>query len=203
MKNYYHKYFEDYAEERVPNRDGKGTHIEHTYAGYYYRLGLNGSVKIALRSLYLLLGLAAAGCLLFGSTRTAHYNTMPYAAILQALTLLAVVWFIWVLLYYVLSPKDMTVYKYKSTALQMLRVSRYLSAAFLLNAFLTAVDMICFKAATREQAACLGAYLAGSILVFGLKMIEQSLPYERLSNDKKVRWYRKKMIWERRIYERN
>jgi archaellum biogenesis protein FlaJ (TadC family) len=195
MKNYYHKYFEDYEEERVPNRDGKGTHIEHKYVGYYYRLGVSDAVKIVLRILYLLTGLIAAGCLVFASTRVAHCNTMSYSVILQAITLLTVIWFVWVLIYYILSPKDMTVYKYKSTALQMLRVCKCLAAAFLLNAVLVAADMICFKSTAREQMICLAAYLTGCILIFGLKAIEQSLPYERLSNDKEIVWYREKMGW--------
>jgi hypothetical protein len=35
----------------------------------------------------------------------------------------------------------------------------------------------------------------GCILIFGLKVLEQSLPYERLSNDKEIVWYREKMGW--------
>jgi archaellum biogenesis protein FlaJ (TadC family) len=195
MKNYYHKYFEDYEEERVLNRNGKGTHIEHRYVGYYYRLGVSDIVKTVLRILYLLMGLVAAGCLVFASTRAAHCNTMPYSVILQAITLLTVIWFAWVLIYYILSPKDMTVYKYKSTALQMIRVCKYLAAAFLLNAVFVAADMICFRSTAHEQIICLAAYLMGCILIFGLKVLEQSLPYERLSNDKEIVWYREKMGW--------
>ena len=195
MKNYYHKYFEDYEEERVPNRDGKGTHIEHKYVGYYYRLGVKDAVKIALRAVYLLMGIIATGCLMVASTRVAHCNTIPCSVILQAITMLAVIWFIWVLVYYKFAPKNMTVYKYKSTALQMIKACKWLAAAFLLNAVLVIADMILFKSTAREQIVCLAAYLTGCILFFGLKVIEQALPYERLSNDKEIIWYREKMAW--------
>jgi archaellum biogenesis protein FlaJ (TadC family) len=195
MKNYYHKYFEDFEEERVPNRDGKGTHIEHKYVGYYYRLGVKNAVKFALRTLYLLLGAVVIGCLLFASTRMAHYNTMPYSVVLQAITLLAILWFLWVLIYYILSPNDMTVYKYKSTALQMIKVCKWLTVAFLLNAILVIADMVIFQSTSREQSVCLAAYLLGGILILGLKKIEQALPYERLSNDREIIWYREKMVW--------
>jgi len=37
MGRYYQKYFEDYEENRVPNKWGNGTHLQYTYKGFYYR----------------------------------------------------------------------------------------------------------------------------------------------------------------------
>ena len=33
MGRYYQKYFEDYEENRVPNKYGNGTHLQYTYKG--------------------------------------------------------------------------------------------------------------------------------------------------------------------------
>ena len=41
MGRYYQKYFEDYEENRVPNKWGNGTHLQYTYKGFYYRQELN------------------------------------------------------------------------------------------------------------------------------------------------------------------
>ena len=195
MKNYYHKYFEDYEEERVPNRDGKGTHIEHKYVGYYYRLGVKRITRIALRLLYLVLGCLAAACLLFGAARMAHCNTLPVMVILQAVTLLLLIWFVWVLLYYIFVPENMTSYKYKSTALQMLKVCKWLSVVFFLDAASVLADILINKNTAQEQIICLAAYIAGGMVAVILRTVERALPYERLSNDKEITWYREKNGW--------
>ena len=49
MGRYYQKYFEDYEENRVPNKWGNGTHLQYTYKGFYYRQELNKRMQIALR----------------------------------------------------------------------------------------------------------------------------------------------------------
>lgn len=196
MKGYYHKYFEGYEENKVLNRNGKGTHIEYTYVGYYFRQGIRSFSRLLLRILYILMGLAAAGCLLFSSTRRAHCNQMPYMVVLQALTLLAFVWFAWVLIYYVCAPQEMTIYKYKSTALQILKVCKWLTAAFLVDALAVAADMMFFGAGRESgQMICLAGYLLGGLLIFGISLVERALPYERLSNDKEITWYRDRMKW--------
>lgn len=195
MKGYYHKYFEDFEEERVPNQNGKGTHIEHKYVGYYFHLGMKDAVRIVLRILYALMGAAAVGCLGFASTRMAHCNTVGYSVVFQAITLLLCLWFLWVLVYYVSAPKDMTIYKYKSTALQILKVSKFLAAAFLLDAAAVIVDMISATGMERGQVICLIIYLAGALLVLAINLIERALPYERLSNDKEIVWCRQGLGW--------
>lgn len=156
MKGYYHKYFEDFEEERVPNQNGKGTHIEHKYVGYYFHLGMNE----ALRILYALMG-AAVGCLAYAATRTAHCNTAGYSVVFQAVTLLLCLWFLWVLVYYVSAPKDMTIYKYKSTALQILKVCKFLTAAFLADTAAVIIDMITATGAEKGQIDNLPGYLSG------------------------------------------
>ncbi|MDO5422877.1 MAG: hypothetical protein Q4F41_04020 [Eubacteriales bacterium] len=196
MKRYYHKYFEGYEEEKVPAKNGKGTRIAHTYVSYYFRQGVNEWVRIALRILYLAMSLAAFGCLLYAATSYAHCNQTPWMVVAQALTLLAFLWFAWVLAYYVCAPKEMTIYKYKSTALQMLKVCKWLTAAFLLDAAGVAADLLLFGGASeKEELLCLGSYLLGGLLILGLGLIERALPYERLSNDKEITWYRERMEW--------
>lgn len=196
MKSYYHKYFEGYEEDKVLNRNGRGTHIEYTYVGYYFRQGIKNFSRILLRMLYVLMSVAAVGSLIFSSTRLVHCNQTPYMVALQALTLLTFIWFFWVMLSYVFAPKEMTVYKYKSTALQLLKVCKWLTAAFLLDAAAAAADMLLSAGGfQKEQTLCLSAYVLGSMMILGIYIIERALPYERLSNDKEITWYRERMEW--------
>lgn len=196
MKGYYHKYFEGYEENKVLNRSGRGTHIEYTYSGYYFRQGIKTFPRILLRLLYGLMGLAAVGCLLLSSTRGAHCNQVPYMAVFQAVTMLLLIWFVWVLIFYICAPGEMTVYKYKSTALQILKVCNWLTAAFLLDAAGVAVDMVLSGTGMeRGQMICLAGYLVGGVLTVGISFVERALPYERLSNDKEIIWYRDRMKW--------
>lgn len=194
MKGYYHKYFEGYKEDRVQNKNGRGTHIEYRYVGYYFRQGLRDSLRILLRILYVLLGMASLGSLLFASTYQAHCNQTPYMAVLQAVTMLAFVWFFWVLVFYVCAPREMTVYKYKSTALQLLKVCKWLTAALILDAAGAAIDIM-LSGMERGQMICLACYLLGGLAVAAIGVLECCLPYERLSNDKEIVWYRDKLKW--------
>ena len=196
MKGYYHKYFEGYKEDRVLNANGRGTHIEYTYASYYFRQDVKDYVRAAIRILYVLMAAAATGGFLCASSRTVHCNQVFYMALCQALTTLAFVWFFWVLIYYILAPREMTVYKYKSTALQILKVCKWLAAALVLDAAAVMTDMlISGNLMKKAEMLCILWYLLAAGIIAGIGMIERSLPYERLSNDKEITWYRERMEW--------
>lgn len=196
MKGYYHKYFEGYKEDRVLNRNGRGTHIEYTYASYYFRQDMKDSMRVLLRILYVVMAAGTACAFLYASSRTVHCNQVIYMALCQAVTTLALLWFFWVLIYYIFAPREMTVYKYKSTAIQILKVCKWLAAALVLDAAAVIADMLVTGSfLQKEEMLCMASYLLAAGIAAGIGMIERSLPYERLSNDKEITWYREGMEW--------
>ena len=116
MGRYYQKYFEDYEEERVPNKRGNGTHLQYTYKGFYYRQELNPVMQALLRVCYVVLFVLELYFFAKAGTKELHCNLNPVMALLQAFSMLGYVWLGWILFFYVSAPRDMTIYKYKSTA---------------------------------------------------------------------------------------
>ena len=124
MGRYYQKYFEDYEENRVPNKWGNGTHLQYTYKGFYYRQELNKRMQIALRICYGMLFLLELHFFAKAGTGIISCNANPVMALLQSLSMLCYVWLGWILFFYVSAPRDMTIYKYRSTALQLLKAQK-------------------------------------------------------------------------------
>lgn len=77
----------------------------------------------------------------------------------------------------------------------MLKVCKWLSVVFFLDAASVLADILINKNTAQEQIICLAAYIAGGMVAVILRTVERALPYERLSNDKEITWYREKNGW--------
>ena len=185
MGRYYQKYFEDYEEDRVPNKRGNGTHLQYTYKGFYYRQELNKGMQIALRICYGMLFLLELYFFAKAGTRNISCNANPVMALLQSLSMLCYVWLGWILVFYVSAPRDMTIYKYKSTALQLLKAQK-LSAVLSLGMLLAAVVLTGvsdgFSMAVLKE---MQEYLLVAVLAVLWLFTEKSMKYRKLYNSQK------------------
>lgn len=182
-KRYYEKYFEDYRENIVPDKSGKGTHREYIYEGYYYRQNLTRGRQVLLRICYVLLFGLELYFFIKGGFSAASRNQNPAVVVCQGLNMLCFIWLAWVVIFYAAAPRDMTVYQYKSTALQLAKAQKLSMAALLLLLICTAF------AEFYSAGGSMGGLLAGissqasaaflSIVWF---LTEKSMKYKRFPN---------------------
>lgn len=185
MGRYYQKYFEDYEENRVPNKWGNGTHLQYTYKGFYYRQELNKRMQIALRICYGMLFLLEVYFFAKAGTRIISCNANPVMALLQSLSMLCYVWLGWILAFYVSAPRDMTIYKYRSTALQLLKAQKLsvgLSIGMLLAAAVLTIASNGFSVTVFKE---MQDYLLVAVLAVLWLLTEKSMKYRKLYNSQK------------------
>lgn len=182
-KRYYEKYFEDFKENIVPNKNGKGTHREYVYEGYYYRQDLTRTRQILLRVCYVLLFGLELYFFIRGGFSAASRNQNPAVVVCQGLNMLCFIWLAWILIFYVAAPRDMTVYQYKSTALQLVKALKLSMAALLLLLICTAFAEI-YGAGVDVHGLISGAgsQAAAAILSIVWFLTEKSMKYKKLPN---------------------
>lgn len=178
MTGYYQKYFEGYEEQRVQNKKGKGTHIEYTYVELYYRLNLPVTAIIALRITYIVLFVCTAMLFLHSAVYSEQLNTLPYVVVCQGLNIIAGIWVVWVLIFYVTAPRNMTAYKYKSTSPQLKKSSG-------ICGILLAVEMVALMigclftdgSAIQDSVVTILDVGAGAVFMFAIHWIERNMIY--------------------------
>lgn len=183
MRKFYHKYFEGYEEHRLPKPNGKGMHIEYTYVGVFYRQEHTKRIWIGLKILYLLMLTAVLALFIHAATRPLACNTAPYVVICQSICLLGMIWLTWVVINYIAAPRNMKIYTYKSTSLQLMKVGKVLAVLGGATAFMVLVfTLLSGDIRYGEQLLCMGEYLAVGVLAFLMYWLEVHTPYEKVLN---------------------
>lgn len=183
---FYERFFEDYTERAVAAGDGKRLRREYTYEGYYYRQELTQARRIALRLGYVLLFALELYFFWRGGCKPSVCNAHPVTAVCQGLHLLCDIWLAWILLFYVTAPRDMTVYQYKSTALQLAKAQKF-SAAVNLALLAAAAAVTATAGGGRIDGLFDGAgeYAAAALLSVIWLLTERGLNYKKLPNNRK------------------
>ena len=185
MGRYYQKYFEDYEEDRVSNKRGNGTHLQYTYKGFYYRQELTPVMQALLRVCYVVLFGLELYFFAKAGTKGLYCNLNPAIALLQAFSMLGYVWLGWILFFYVSAPRDMTIYKYKSTALQ-LQKAQMLSVALSLTKLLVAVGItVAYNGFSSNLVKDLQEYILVAVLGILWLYTEKSMRYKKIYNSQK------------------
>ncbi len=185
MGRYYQKYFEDYEEERVPNKRGNGTHLQYTYKGFYYRQELNPVMQALLRVCYVVLFVLELYFFAKAGTKELHCNLNPVMALLQAFSMLGYVWLGWILFFYVSAPRDMTIYKYKSTAVQIQKAQKLSVGLSLVMLFMAAGIIIAYNGFSFVLVIDLQEYILVAVLGILWLYTEKSMRYKKIYNSQK------------------
>lgn len=174
----YHDFFEGYAEARVPNQDGKGSHIERVYMGDYYRQNVSDGRRIALRLLYVGLYLLSAALFVYGMEQRVRSNLALFVAAPGLLSVLVYVLMLPILISYVTQPRDMTVWGYRSSSKRLKKLS-LVAAALVLT---TAVTVIAYcmwdiQDDIGSELMCIVCYVLSSVCMGGIGLVERTVDY--------------------------
>ena len=176
----YRRNFEGYREVRFTDPMGKKV-TQRTYVGEYYNPVLSYARQIELRVLYILLTVVCVGLFLFSAMRDAACNSAGYVALFQALSIAMMVWLIYVMIFYVISPGKMTIGDY-NTIHKPLLTSTKLGCIFLWCCAGTCL-LSCLLNRSPADLVCCAALAVSGLSVFAINWFESRLVYEVLPND--------------------
>ncbi len=175
------RYSEGYTFYQIEKEGGKpGRKTISVYTGDYYFLPEAAPSRVRLRVLYSLLLLASAGLFLFCGTRSTPFNIARYTALLQLPAIFLFIYTLIVLFYYIIAPKQMTLYDYRATSLRLQRCCLFLMG-FLILCAAASVLYLCFTGFRMASATllCAAGTLFGAAFINILYRIEKKLPYEK------------------------
>lgn len=89
-KGFFHRYFEDYTEEKIPGSDGR-MHIKRTYRGFWYAPQLTSGQRALRAAAYLLLYAGSLVLFILGAMQRTACNVAWYVAIATGLSLFSAV----------------------------------------------------------------------------------------------------------------
>ena len=99
--------------------------------------------------------------------------------------MLGYVWLGWILFFYVSAPRDMTIYKYKSTALQLQKAQK-LSVGLSLTMLLVAVGItVAYNGFSSNLVKDLQEYILVAVLGILWLYTEKSMRYKKIYNSQK------------------
>lgn len=176
----YHKFFEDWAEQRIFDENGK-MHIERVYVGNYYRSPLSGGRRIARRVLYVLLYVLSVASFIKSGVKDIPANHAVVPSLTVAVCIFALALLAPPLCRNLITPEEMIVRQYRAGSLDLIRMSGVaagaLCAATVANLlFLIAVH----DAPLQETLSCVLGYLVAAGFAYLLHLLEQRLDYEVL-----------------------
>lgn len=181
-KNFYHRYFEGYTEEKVLVEGGRGAHIQRTYTGFYYHAQLTSGQRWGVRALYLFLYLASAALFVFAASRPVPCNSTWYCVVPDAVVLFSMVWLVLPFCSYLVAGERLTVYEYKSTSRRLIKFSRIIAAALGVGALLVALATVLVGGDRVEGFRCAFWFLLAAVPMAAIFLIERQIIYEQLTN---------------------
>lgn len=174
----YQRFFEDYEEIQVPKENGKGTRIKRIYRGMYYRqVGSDGNWYLK-KVLYPLL---LAGSFVFFVRAALPNNSINhtwYAALIQAVSMLAYFCALAVMGHYIAAPRDMTVAGWKRACRPLKRVLRILLVSILAALLITMGYHLCHRLETEgAEWYAIWNYLFSALAAGSLYVLEKRTVY--------------------------
>lgn len=175
----YHKFFEDWAELRRLDENGK-IHVERVYVGKYYRSPLTIGQRIARQLLYVFLYGLSIALFVIGGIRDIPVNHSLIPSLFVAICIFPLAWLILPLFRNLTMPKEMIIRQYRAASLDLIRISGIASGALAVAALVTLLFLVTGKGWLRETVGCALCYLVAAGLLFALRFLEQRLKYEVL-----------------------
>lgn len=136
----YHRNFQGYTEVKRLDANGRQI-IERIYTGKYYEPALDRVRLLRLRIVYVFFFLASVALFLFCATRKVICNTVIYVVVPQGLSVILLLWCLYVLIFYLPAKARLTIGDYDTLHKLLIR-SSFLSACSLWVCALAC--LICF-----------------------------------------------------------
>ena len=176
----YRRNFEGYREIRFTDPMGKKV-TQRTYVGDYYNPVLSYARQIELRILYILLAGIGIGLFVFSAMQDAACNSVKYVALFQALSIAMMVWLVYVMIFYVISPGKMTIGDYNTIHKPLLTATKL--GCIFLWCCAGACLLSCALSRSPADLVCCAALAVSGLSVFAINWFESRLVYEVLPND--------------------
>ncbi len=180
----YHRFFEDYVETRVPKANGKGTKILRVYRGFYYQQDIADMHRVRNRVLLALLYMIAVAFFLLSSLHATSGSIAWLLNISLFLSFIGLFWMLYILIYYMITPRKMTVGCYRATSKPLVRSGRLTAAALGVSALLQLLDS--FLQTEKSLVAgllCSAGFIVSGTAVFILAMLEYRIPYKKIRSE--------------------
>jgi hypothetical protein len=179
----YHREFEGWSEVKRVGLSGK-VEIQRVYTGKYFEPAIPMQKRIALRALYVLL-LVLSGWL-FGSCafRPAVCNTVLYVGFAQALTVGALIWIIYVLIFYVPTIGKMTIGDYNTLHRPLLRSTMAAGVCMGAAGVLSVLSFFLNRPVSDvADLLCSAGFIVSGCIVLIIHFLEKKLIYKELVNE--------------------
>lgn len=175
----YHKFFEDWAELKRLDENGK-IHVERVYVGKYYRSPLTIGQRIARQLLYVLLYGLSIALFVMGGIRDIPVNHSLIPSLFVAICIFPLAWLILPFFRNLTMPREMIIRQYRAASLDLIRISGIASGALAVAALVNLLFLVTGNSSLWETVECALGYLVAAGLLFALRFLEQRLKYEVL-----------------------
>jgi hypothetical protein len=173
---FYHRFFEGYTEVRHVKPNG-GFTIERIYTGKYYEQELSLPQVVLLRLAYLLLAIGTGLGFLTGG----FHECTKVLAVVNCVLILMLVALVLTLGNYLLAPRRMKIYEYKSSSesLKMITLIVVIALAVL---FLGRLGLMLWSGTLLEGWRDLCWLLFGAGCSGAMTLVERKIPYRSIKN---------------------
>lgn len=181
----YHRFFEDYMEERV-EENGK-VRIVRIYTGDYYCPVLTKKDRKARRCCTAALYLLTIFIYVYCATRRYVINTVWFLAVCQGLSLIALFWFLIPFYYYLTAKEKLTIRQLRDASGLLKKVSIGASVCF----GGTAVAVLAASCCTWKYMSSIWELqlfplsLVNAVMMYGIYYMEKKTKYEVRPGDQK------------------
>jgi hypothetical protein len=170
----YHKFFQGYAERRVPKANGKGTKIERIYVENYYRYAETDTAWRWKKLIYSLCYIMAATGVIAADTRTIAMNRIPAVGIIQILSYIPLTYLLYKLIIQVSAPRQMTIGERESASIGLQKAAVFGGIYLLLITIASLlIKRLTFGSTEPMDWAVSGVKLAGALLILILCVLEK------------------------------
>ncbi|MGI6072338.1 MAG: hypothetical protein ACOX75_04925 [Lachnospiraceae bacterium] len=178
----YHRYFEDFAEYEVTDKNGK-TKIIRSYAGTRYLACADAKTLIRKKILIALLWLICAGVFVFATTREIVANATWYVAIFVFAVIVLMVWNLISIIEYFTAKGAMAVFKFKRSVMGFRRSSQIVFIAYLCCALATVAAIIFTNTIRLWSWISVAGFVVCAAIMFLSNFIERGIVYEEKASE--------------------
>jgi hypothetical protein len=170
----YHKFFQGYAERRVPKAHGKGTKIERIYVENYYRYAETDIVWRWKKLIYSLCYLIAVAGIIAADTRSIDMNRIPAVGFIQILSYIPLTYLLYKLIIQVSAPRQMTIGERESASIGLQKAALF-GGIYLLVITIASllIKRLTFGSTETPDWAVSGVKLVGALLILLLCVLEK------------------------------
>lgn len=174
----YHKFFEDWAEWKTVDKNGK-IHVERVYVGNYYRSPLNKRQRLIRRIQYVLLYVLSVAAFIMSGSKDVPVNHAIVPALASAVCIFAFALLFLSLCSNLISPEEMIIRQYRASSLDLIQMSGITAIALAAAAFINILFLITVNdTSVMETIFCIVGYLAAAGFTLILHFLERCLDYK-------------------------